>query len=134
MKTPALLQTGRNEQKIPTVIQICEISKFESCRIDLRRGRFLFLHGLGRLQPDGACTAGVDPLRPFTTVSFGAIKSAFLLRRPLARFLELFPVRCVLECLIVLGECIFGAALLHKHVAPSFSADRPSVGRASLHP
>jgi hypothetical protein len=33
------------------VIQICEISKFEFRRIELQRGRILFLHILGRLLP-----------------------------------------------------------------------------------
>jgi hypothetical protein len=41
-KPSAHLQIERNEQKIPSVIQICEISRFEFCRIPLQRGRFLF--------------------------------------------------------------------------------------------
>jgi hypothetical protein len=34
------------------VLQICEISKTKFFRIDLQRGRFLFLHSLGRLRSD----------------------------------------------------------------------------------
>ena len=45
-KPSALSQIERNEKKIPSVIQFCEISKFEFCRIDLQRGRFLFFHTL----------------------------------------------------------------------------------------
>jgi hypothetical protein len=36
------LRIEQNEPKIPRVIQICEISRFEFCRIALQRGRFLF--------------------------------------------------------------------------------------------
>jgi hypothetical protein len=48
VKTPAILQIERNESKIPSVLQFCEISKIEFRGIDLQRGRFLFLHSLGR--------------------------------------------------------------------------------------
>jgi hypothetical protein len=42
------------------VIQICAISRFEFCRIDLQRGRFLFLHSL-------------DPFPPVVSVRFPAV-------------------------------------------------------------
>jgi hypothetical protein len=37
---------------------------------------------------------------------------------PLARFIELLPVRCVLECLVVFQDRFFGLALFGDHVAP----------------
>ena len=42
------MQIERNKPKIPSVFQTCGISKIKFCRIDLQRGRFLFLHSLGR--------------------------------------------------------------------------------------
>jgi len=38
--TALVQQIERNEPKIPSVIQICEISRIEFCRIDLQRGWF----------------------------------------------------------------------------------------------
>jgi hypothetical protein len=39
--------------------------------------------------------------------------------------MELLPIRRVLECLAVLGERIFGFALLHEHIATRFQRILP---------
>ena len=62
----------------------------------------------------------IDPKRSSANVKYPAAKLALLLRDSLARFLELLPVRRVLERLIVLVERIFRVAFLHEQIAPGF--------------
>jgi hypothetical protein len=42
-----------------------------------------------------------------------------------SRFLELLPVRRVLERCVVLGEGLFRFALVHEHIAPGFERVGP---------
>jgi hypothetical protein len=66
------LQIERNEPKIPSVIQICEISKLEFGRIDLQRGRFLFLHTLDPLLPvasGGFAASGISHYRGHRSIA-----------------------------------------------------------------
>ena len=55
----------------------------------------------------------------------GKFKSALLLRQRLTRFLELLPVRRVLQPLVVLCERHFGVALLHEHITPGLQGIGP---------
>src|SRR5450631_1104313 len=68
---------------------------------------------------------GLDPLLTVTSVGSPAVQLDLLLCRRFARFLELLPVRRVLECLIVLRERFFWLALLHEHIAPRFERISP---------
>src|ERR1700688_4806141 len=70
-------------------------------------------------------TPGLDPEEPFANDCSGEFQLALLLRGGLARFLELLPVRCVLERLVVLRERLFRLTLLHEHIAPCFQRIGP---------
>jgi hypothetical protein len=48
----------------------------------------------------------------------GELKSFLLLRHRLTRFLELLPVRRVVQRLVAFCERLFGVALLHEHTTP----------------
>ena len=50
---------------------------------------------------------------------------SLLLCYRVARLSEFFPVRRVLQRLVVLGEHLFRVALLHEHIAPGFQRISP---------
>ena len=52
-------------------------------------------------------------------------KSALLPRNWLARFVELLPIRRVFQCLVVLRERLFRAALLREQIASGFQRISP---------
>jgi riboflavin biosynthesis pyrimidine reductase len=55
-----------------------------------------------------------------------------LLPQRVARFLELLPIRRVLERLVVLRERLFRVTLLHQYIAPGLQRIRPVRGPAAL--
>jgi hypothetical protein len=66
------------------VFQICEISKIGFCRIDLQRGRFLFLHSL-------------DPNRTHASGSYRKVKrftATYLALLEVGLFRQFAPARC----------------------------------------
>ena len=70
-------------------------------------------------------------------VLFREAQSRLMFRQGLARFLELLPVRCEFQSLVVLCERLFGVALRRKYVAPEFPgvsimrAERRGLGGGS---
>ena len=64
-------------------------------------------------------TRTIDPVT-VTTDRFAAACSALLFRQRLASLLKFFPIRCVLERLLVFRERLSVVALFHEHIAPGF--------------
>ena len=69
--------------------------------------------------------AVIDPELTVATGRFAVGQSGLLLRQRVAHFLKLFPVRRVLQHLVILRERIFDVALLHEYIAPRFQRISP---------
>src|SRR5450755_4663110 len=69
-------------------------------------------------QPRPTRRWSLDPDRPVTNGGSREVQSGLLLRHRLARFMDLLPVGCELQRLVVLRERFLPAALLRQQVGP----------------